>query len=102
MCVHNIKSAFKELNGFPYQMHVFREMQFVSHCYTVVLCQPILRHYVYKNSAVYLSGARVRFFLEIRDLGSPPIDDYTVYIIFVSNNMHTYGTQASHLNGSFY
>ena len=73
MCVHSIKSVFKELNGVPYQMHVFREMQFVSHCYTVVSCQPIFRHSVYKNSAVYLSGARVRFFLEIRDLGSPTI-----------------------------
>ena len=31
--------------------------------------KPILRHSVYKNSAVYLSGARVRFFLEIRNLG---------------------------------
>ena len=72
--MHNIKSVFKELNGFPYQMHVFREMQFVSDCYTVVSCQPILRHSVYKNSAVYLSGARVSFFLEIRDLGSPTID----------------------------
>ena len=69
--MHNIKSVFKELNGFPYQMHVFREMQFVSHCYTVASCQPILRQSVYKNSAVYLSGARVRFCLEIRDLGSP-------------------------------
>ena len=28
---------------------------------------------VYKISAAYLSGARVRFFLEIRDLGSPTI-----------------------------
>ena len=63
MCVHDIKSVFKELNGFPYKMHVFREMQFVwPHCYTVVSCQPILGHSVYKNSAVYLSGARVRFF----------------------------------------
>ena len=73
MCVHDIKSGFKELNGFPYKMHVFREMQFVSHCYTVVSCKPMLRHSVYKNLAVYLSGARVRFFLEIHDLGSPTI-----------------------------
>ena len=71
MCVHNIKCVFKELNGVPYQMHVFREMKFVSHCYTVVLCQPILRHSVYKNSAVYLSGARVRFFFRDTRLGFP-------------------------------
>ena len=71
--MHIIKSVFKELSGFPYQMHVFREMQFVSHCYTVVSCQPILSHSIYKNSVVYLSGARVRFFLKIRDFGSPTI-----------------------------
>ena len=76
--LHNIKSVFKELNGVPYQMHVFREMQFVSHYNTVVPCQPILRHSVYKNSAVYLSGARVRFFLEIRDLGSPTNNDFII------------------------
>ena len=71
--MYDTKSVFKELNGLPYKMQDFREMQFVSHCYTVVSCQLILRHSVYKNSAVYLSGARVRFFLEIRDLGSPTI-----------------------------
>ena len=71
MCEQDSKSVFKELNGFPYEMHVFREMQFVSHCYTVVSCQPISRHSVYKISAVYLSGARVRFCSEVRDLGSP-------------------------------
>ena len=62
MCEQDSKSVFKELIGFPYEMHVFREMQFVSHWYTVVSCQPISRHSVYKISAVYLSGARVRFF----------------------------------------
>ena len=73
VCVHDIKRVFKELNSFPYKMHVFREMQFVSHCYTVVSCQPMLRHSVCKKSEVYLSGARVRFFLEICILGSPTI-----------------------------
>ena len=52
-------------------MQVFRKLQFVSHCYTAVSCQPIYRHSVYNNSAVYLSVARVRLFLEIRGLGSP-------------------------------
>ena len=64
MCEQDSKSVYKEPNGFPYTMHVFRELQFVS-------CQPIFRHSVYKISDVYLSGARARFFLEIRDLGSP-------------------------------
>ena len=71
MRVHDTNSVLKEINGFPYKMHVFREMQFVSHCYTVVSCQPIFRHSIYKNSAVYLSGAIFFCFCMIRDLGSP-------------------------------
>ena len=86
--MHNIKSVFLELNGAPYQMHVFREMQFVSHCYTVVSCPPILRHSIYKNSAVYLSGARVRIFLEIRDLGSPTIT--TKQALFLADSLVTF------------
>ena len=58
-------------NGFPYKMHFFREMQFASHCYTVVSYQAPSRLSVYKNSAVYLSGARVTFFFTIHVLGSP-------------------------------
>ena len=58
----------------------FTKMQFVSHCYTVFSYQPILRHSVYKNSAVNLSGARVRFSLsniqesESKSLGIPEFD----------------------------
>ena len=70
VCVHDTKSVFKDLNGFRYKMHVFREMQFVSHYYTVVLCQPILRHTVYENSAIYLSRARVKFLRDTR-IGFP-------------------------------
>ena len=55
--MHDTNSVFKELNGFLYKMHVFRELQFVSHCHTVVSCQQISRHSIYKNSAAYLSGA---------------------------------------------
>ena len=55
VCVQDTQSVLKEVNGFPYKMHVFREMHFESHCFTVVSCRPILRHFVYKNSAVYLS-----------------------------------------------
>ena len=80
---------FLEFNGAPYQMHVFREMQFVSHCYTVVSCQPILRHSIYKNSAVYLSGARVRFFLEIRDLGSPTMGNNNQFQINKEDTVST-------------
>ena len=35
----------------------FREMQFWSHCYTVVSYQALFRLSVYKSPAVYLSGA---------------------------------------------
>ena len=42
-------------------MHVFDEMQFVSHCYTVVSYHAIFRHSIHKQSAVYLSSARVAF-----------------------------------------
>ena len=90
--MHDTNSVFKELNGFPYKMQVFCELQFVSPCCTVVSSKPILRHSVYKNSAVYLSGARVRFFLEIRDSGSPTIVylHFYLYSIILSkmfNNM---------------
>ena len=43
-------------------MHLFDEMQFVWHCYTVVSYQMIFRHSMHKKSAVYLSSARVAFF----------------------------------------
>ena len=61
MCL-TIKSIFWQWNGFPYKMHVFDEMQFVSHCYTVVSYQAIFRHSMYKNPAVYFSSASVGFF----------------------------------------
>ena len=48
-----INSVFWWWNGFPYKMHVFDEMQFVSqfvsHCYTVVSYQAIFRHSICKK-----------------------------------------------------
>ena len=35
-------NSVHRFNGFPYKMQVFRKMQFVSHCYTVVSRKPIL------------------------------------------------------------
>ena len=52
----------------------FREMQFWSHCYTVVSYQALFRLSVYKIPAVYLSGAKNVCFCTIRDFGSPTID----------------------------
>ena len=40
----------------------FREIQFWSHCYTVVLYQALFRLSVYKIPAVYLSGAKMCVF----------------------------------------
>ena len=44
-----------------YKKCIFREMQFWSHCYTVVSYQALFRLSVYKIPAVYLSGAKIVF-----------------------------------------
>ena len=54
-------------------MHFFLELQFASNCYTVVSYQALFSLSVYKNSAVYLSGAKILCFCMIHDLGSPTI-----------------------------
>ena len=41
-----------------YKKCIFREIQFRSHCYTVVSYQALFRLSVYKIPAVYLSGAK--------------------------------------------
>ena len=46
-----------------YKNAFFREMQFWSHCYTVVSYQALFRLSVYKIPAVYLSGAKIVCFL---------------------------------------
>ena len=56
-----------------YKNAFFREMQFWSHCYTVVSYQALFRLSVYKIPAVYLSGAKNVCFCTIRDFGSPTI-----------------------------
>ena len=54
-----------------YKKCIFREMQFWSHCYTVVSYQALFRLSVYKIPAVYLSGAKNVCFCTICDFGSP-------------------------------
>ena len=54
-----------------YKNAFFREMQFWSHCYTVVSYQALFRLSIYKIPAVYLSGAKNVCFCTIRDFGSP-------------------------------
>ena len=54
-----------------YKNAFFREMQFWSHCYTVVSYQALFRLSVHKIPAVYLSGAKNVCFCTKRDFGSP-------------------------------
>ena len=56
-----------------YKNAFFHEMQFWSHCYTVVSYQALYRLPVYKIPAVYLSGAKIVSFCTIGDFGSPTI-----------------------------
>ena len=63
-----------------YKNAFFREMQFWSHCYTVVSYQALFRLSVYKISAVYLLGAKNMCFFMIRDFGSPR-DDFNFEIV---------------------
>ena len=54
-----------------YKNAFFHEMQFWSHCYTVVSYSAHFRLSVYKIPAVYLSGAKKVCFCTIGDFGSP-------------------------------
>ena len=75
MCVCKTQKVFfKELNGFPYKMHVFRNA-IVFHCY-------VNKAFHIQNFSVYPSGARVTFVLEICDFGSPTINVET-NILFI-------------------
>ena len=59
-----------------YKKAFFRELQFWSHCYTVVSYQALSRPSVYQIPAVYLSGAKNVCFCTIRDFGSPTNDKW--------------------------
>ena len=61
-----------------YKNAFFREMQFWSHCYTVVSYPALFRLSVYKFPAVYLSGAKNVCFCTIRDFGSPTSSDSAI------------------------
>ena len=49
---------FLNMTYVAYKKCIFREMQFWSHCYTVVSYQALFRLSVYKIPAVYLLGAK--------------------------------------------
>ena len=48
---------YRNINGVPYKMHCFIEMQFAAYFYTVVPYQALFRLPIYKNSAISKSGA---------------------------------------------
>ena len=48
---------YRHINGVPYKMHCFIEMQFVAYFYTVVPYQALFRLPIYKNSAISKSDA---------------------------------------------
>ena len=57
--------SFERLLNMTYEAYkngLFREMQFWSHCHTVVSYQALFRLSVYKIPAVYLSGAKMCVF----------------------------------------
>ena len=82
-----------------YKNAFFREMQFWSHCYTVVSYQALFRLSVYTIPAVYLSGAKNVCFCTIHDFGSPTICEW-LFICFKrfrqwSNFTRIYGLSAN-------
>ena len=71
---------YRHINGVPYKMHCFIEMQFAAHFYTVVPYQALFNLPIYKNSAISKSGAIFLSFCKIRDFGSPTNTDLSVSI----------------------
>ena len=63
---------FGHINGVPYKMHCFIEMQFAAYFYTVVSYQALFRLSVYKNSTVSKSvqffGHFVRYAISVPQL----------------------------------
>ena len=74
ICLIDLQLLGKSLNQYHAKYMHFSKMQLVSHCYTAVLCEPISKLYIYKNSTVYLSDCRVKFSCTIQELRNPTID----------------------------
>ena len=62
---------YRHINGVPYKMHWYIEMQFAAHFYTVVPYEALFNLPIYKNAAISKSGAIFLSFCMIRDFGSP-------------------------------
>ena len=84
----------------PNQYHAkcmhFSKMQLVSHCFTAVLYEPISKLNIYKNSTIYLSNARVMFFVffcKVQELRKPTTVYYIVGLVHMTKmaSMPIYG-----------
>ena len=81
-----------------YKNAFFREMQFWSHCYTVVSYQALFRLSVYKIPAIYLSCAKNVCFCTMRDFGSPTNSIIDKFDISVGAKLRYMGYFASLLH----
>ena len=64
-------NCYRHINGVPYKMHCFIEMQFAAYFYTVVPYQALIMLPIYKNPAISKLGAIFLSFCKIRDFDSP-------------------------------
>ena len=64
-------------------------VQLVSHCYTAVWYEPISKLYIYKNSVVYLSDARIMFIYLLHDTGIEKPDYWSMQFETRCDTMYT-------------
>ena len=83
MCIKDI--YYGDINGVPYKMHCFIEMQFAAHFYTVVSYQALFRLPVYENSAVSKSGAFFCHFARYA-ISVPQLNESFIVVELLSNN----------------
>ena len=87
---------YRHINGVPYKMHCFIEMQFAAYFYTVVPYQALFRLPIYKNSAISKSGAIFLSFCKIREFGSPTIEQQKpVWHLKEYVQMHSMGAEVN-------
>ena len=73
VCLKELTVAWQNSKPVSCKMHALLEMQLVLHCYIAFLYDSIPKLYIYKNSAVYLSDARVTLFCKMQELRNPTI-----------------------------
>ena len=67
----------------------FSKVQLVLPCYTIVLYEPIFKLYICKHSAVYISVARVTFFLQGTGI-EKPVYKLSAHLSFVTDTLKVY------------